>query len=104
MTLEYISHWKHNFFFSWSHPILEYVRDSEGNIVGARGFLMDVFKVMQKRLNFTSKSIFGTEDAWGIQDGSGKWMGIVGKLARGEVDISTTGLEVLETRSRDPIQ
>ena len=88
--------------FRWQKSFLEYVRDSKGNIIGAEGYFMDIFVAMQKRLNFTSKLLIGDEDAWGIQDDKGEWVGnsIVGKLARQYADITTTGLEVLETRSR----
>ena len=82
----------HDSIFRWSaqgSPYLDYTTDNEGNIIDAQGFLIDVLMDMKRSLNFTTKSISGTDNTWGSQDGSGKWYGLVGRLASQEVDISS---------------
>ena len=75
------------------YPPLSIVMDS-GNVQD--GFLAQIFLTLSARLNFTFTTTSPPDGEWGLlrrDQGNGSfWSGMVGQLARKEVDICTAGL------------
>ncbi len=63
------------------------------------GLFPDLFGILEDTLNFTQEILRPREDTFGTEK-DGKWLGIVGHLARGEGDLSTAGIAATIQRKR----
>ena len=62
------------------------------------GFLYNIFDLVQKSLNFSYTFIPSVDGSYGSPNGTG-WTGLVGMVARKEVDFAINDLSVVYDRS-----
>ena len=62
------------------------------------GFLFDIFDLVQKSLNFSYTFIPSVDGSFGSHNGTG-WTGLMGMVARKEVDFAINDLSVGYDRS-----
>jgi hypothetical protein len=62
------------------------------------GFLFNIFELVQKSLNFSYTFIPSVDGSYGSAYGNG-WTGLIGMVARQEVDFSINDLSVAYDRS-----
>ncbi|CAI4232160.1 unnamed protein product [Auanema sp. JU1783] len=68
---------------------------------GYEGYCIDLFNLIQERLNFTY-TIYEVEDgSFGAQDENGNWNGLIGALVSGSADIALAPLSVMAEREND---
>ena len=71
--------------------------DESGRLKG--GIMFDIFQTLAKTLNFKPTFVLNEERGiWG-NEVNGSWTGMVGAVARGEVDTSIAGIAPTATRS-----
>ena len=83
------------------YPVLrKFTKKKNGEILKENGIAPDILAVLQKRLNFSTKSVPPVDKKWGsIKDDNLTWSGMVGDLAYGRADISTALLSPSYERS-----
>ena len=85
-----------NSVLSW--PPLNDIKD-DGRI---EGYVVDILRNLQASLNFTVTTGSPEDGEWGVQrtreNGSTYFSGIVGDLARGDADLSASGINILPQR------
>ncbi len=64
------------------------------------GFMADVLRVLQLATHFDTTWSSPEDGEWGVLKGESDWSGMVGELARREVDLCTAGLTVTKERSK----
>ena len=69
------------------YPLLHQIDISqEGEVLNYSGFLLEVLKVLEKEMNFTSEISFSVDKKFGSLV-EGEWNGMVGMLIRNETDM-----------------
>ena len=83
------------------YPILspEFMYDKDGNIVGGKGYLIDIMNILSKELNFTVALSKSVDDKFGKKTNNGSYNGMVGMLIRNETDVVAAHLTITEDRS-----
>ena len=76
------------------YPILtpEFYLDSDGDILGGRGFMMDLLQLLEKNVNLTASLSFSIDGQNGGKTKNGSFNGMVGMLTRNETDVVVTSL------------
>ena len=68
-------------------PFIKHIKGSSGKIVETVGYYTDILSQLETRLNFTLKDT-GSVDGWGTKLKNGTWIGLVGQLRGGKIDIA----------------
>ena len=64
-------------------PLSTPIWDTQGkNIIDAKGFFIDILRILSKELNFTIEYVKGPDGTWAGKDENGNWTGLVGMLVR----------------------
>uniref|UniRef100_A0A7E4ZQF5 Glutamate receptor n=1 Tax=Panagrellus redivivus TaxID=6233 RepID=A0A7E4ZQF5_PANRE len=66
--------------------------------IGYDGFCIDLLIEMSKLLNFTFEIIEVEDGAYGVEDETGQWNGIIGVLQRHEADLSVSAVTITYSR------
>ena len=84
------------------YPILtpEFYYDSDGNIVGGKGFMMDLLQMLEKTVNMTASLSFSIDGQFGGKQKDGSFNGMVGMLTRNETDVVVTSLTYTGERNQ----
>ena len=87
-------------FTSVKYPILspEFYYDSDGNIIGGRGFFIDMLEMLEKDLNMTVSLSLSIDGKGGGQTKNGSFNGMVGMLMRNETDVAVASLTYTPVR------
>jgi ABC-type amino acid transport substrate-binding protein len=80
-------------------PFVVVQNGSDGSPIRATGFFPDVFQQLQKVLRFDVEYVLPPDNKWGALLPDGNYSGVIGQLARGEIDVSTVPLSVTMERS-----
>ncbi|XP_030632602.1 probable glutamate receptor [Chanos chanos] len=64
------------------------------------GYCMDLLSELAKKLGFKYKVNLVKDGAYGRQDESGNWNGMIGEVVRGEADLAVAPLTLTATRER----
>ena len=68
-------------------------KNEEGVILQQSGIYPDIFDILQKKLNFSTRALSPADGLWGsLKDDNVTWNGIVGDLKSGRADVSTASL------------
>ena len=83
------------------YPILspEFFYDDNENMIGGRGFLIDLMHILAEDLNFTVALSRSIDDKFGKETSNGSFNGMVGMLARNETDVVAAHLTITKDRS-----
>lgn len=89
--------------FSWfkNPPFVWYVK--KGLIANGVGFYVDILAELQAKLNFTLEYVptSGPKEKWGAKMKNGTWNGMVGMLARDQIDLSAIGCSQTKMRGEE---
>ena len=66
--------------------------DHQGKLIGGKGFLFDLWHVLEGDLNFTSSLSLTIDGKFGGKTRNGTWDGMVGMLLRDEADVILSSL------------
>uniref|UniRef100_A0AC35U4L6 PBPe domain-containing protein n=1 Tax=Rhabditophanes sp. KR3021 TaxID=114890 RepID=A0AC35U4L6_9BILA len=67
--------------------------------LGYEGFCIDLLQEMAIILNFTWTILEVKDGAYGVEDESGRWNGVIGMLQRHEADLSVSAVTITYSRS-----
>ncbi|GFS20371.1 glutamate receptor [Elysia marginata] len=81
---------------SWTPYVYRHVA-SDGNVTFS-GFCMDMADELSRTLNFTIQYTEPEDGFWGVDEGNGTWNGLVGQVAREEVDMVIAPIGITEAR------
>ena len=83
-------------------PILtpEFYRDSDGNIIGGRGFMIDMLEMLEKDVNMTASLSLTVDGKFGGKTKNGSFNGMVGMLMRNETDVVVATLTYTPVRHK----
>lgn len=76
----------------------EVIFGENGTLKGAQGIEIKLLNVLADALNFRYKLVVPADKEWGRKTSNGTWTGIIGLLAREEVDIGVCYLSVSSDR------
>ncbi|GFG31548.1 hypothetical protein Cfor_00459, partial [Coptotermes formosanus] len=66
---------------------------------GPSGFMGDLWHLLEEKINFTTELQLPPENVYGKQMKNGSWNGIMGLMARKEVDVTSVELTMEKMRS-----
>ncbi|GFO49256.1 glutamate receptor [Plakobranchus ocellatus] len=81
---------------SWTPYVYRHVKE-DGNVTFS-GFCMDMADELSRTMNFTIQWTEPPDGYWGIDEGNGSWNGLVGQVAKQEVDMVIAPIGITEAR------
>ena len=83
-------------------PILtpEFYYDNDGNIVGGKGFMIDMLEMLEKDVNMTAAMSLTVDGKFGGKTKNGSFNGMVGMLMRNETDVVVATLTYTPVRQQ----
>ena len=83
-------------------PILtpEFYYNSNGNIIGGRGFMMDMLEMLERDMNITASLSLTVDGKFGGRTKNGSFNGMVGMLMRNETDVVVATLTYTPVRHK----
>ena len=83
-------------------PILtpEFHYDSDGNIIGGRGFMIEMLELLQNDVNMTAPLSLTVDGKFGGKTKNGSYNGMVGMLMRNETDVVVATLTYTPVRHK----
>ena len=83
-------------------PILtpEFYFDEDGNIIGGKGFMMDMLQMLEKDVNMTAAMSLTVDGKFGGKTKNGSFNGMVGMLMRNETDVVVATLTYTPVRQQ----
>ncbi|KAK3794516.1 hypothetical protein RRG08_003667 [Elysia crispata] len=83
-----------------TNPWTPYVyrhEEADGRVTFS-GFCMDMADELSRTLNFTIRYTEPPDGYWGVDEGNGTWNGMIGQVARQEVDMIVAPIGITEAR------
>ncbi|XP_069696058.1 glutamate receptor U1-like [Periplaneta americana] len=70
-------------------PFVNIIRLNGSQPVGLHGYIVDIWRELERRMNFTTQYYMPEDQAYGMRDANGSWNGMVDMVLKGEVDVAT---------------
>ena len=88
-------------FFFQNKPFIDLRKVSGSNNFQLFGYIPDLWRSLEKALNFTSVFVPSVDGKWGAVNDLGVWDGFLGMIHRDEIDIAIADLTLTKQRAQD---